>query len=115
MSLATITLNIDTHQVVKDLLSMGHAKDQAEGFVDAIREINLAGGATKNDVDQSHANSSVEIAKFRVETAEAITKLRIETTEGFSNLRVESYRTLMIQAVGIIGLTVTFIRLMPNF
>lgn len=127
MSLATITL--DTHRVVKHLLLKGYSEDQAEGFIDAIREINLAGVATKQDIDAHRAETKASEIALRAEMKEIESSLRSEMKaiefsqrEEISKLRVEIkseraelYKFMMIQALGIVGLTVTLVKLLPQF
>ena len=45
------TLNLDTYKVVQLLQEKGYDKSQAEGFIDALREITLSGVATKQNIE----------------------------------------------------------------
>ena len=45
-----VTLNIDTYKVVSQLEERGFTKEQAEGFMLALRDIELTGVASKNDI-----------------------------------------------------------------
>jgi hypothetical protein len=44
------TLHLDTYKVVKLLQEKGYSEKEAEGFIEAIKEINLIGVATKQDI-----------------------------------------------------------------
>ena len=46
------TVTIDTHQVYSILAARGYTKEQAEGFVEAIKELNLDQLATKHDLNE---------------------------------------------------------------
>jgi hypothetical protein len=45
------TLHLDTYKVVKLLQTKGYSEAEAEGFIQAIREITLTGVATKSDIN----------------------------------------------------------------
>jgi hypothetical protein len=129
MSLATITL--DTHRIIKFLLGKGYSEDQAEGFVDAIREINLAGVATKESVDALRQETRdgdlalrEEIGKLREEMKEGdnalreeIGDLRAEMKDGFHKLdvRIEKLRSeMLVRVPAIIGGLFAFIELLKR-
>ena len=47
------TVTVDTHQIFGILRERGYTKEQADGFVEAIRELNLDKLATKTDMQQA--------------------------------------------------------------
>lgn len=96
MSLATITL--DTHIVIKQLLRKGYTEDQAEGFVEAMKEINLTGVATKSDIDNVREDLSGKISSLRDE----ISNLRVEIKAE----KAELYKFMLMQGMSVVGLTV---------
>ncbi len=45
------TLTIDTYRISQKLLAKGYTKEQAEGFIDVIQDINLNEVSTKGDIE----------------------------------------------------------------
>lgn len=83
----TATLRIDTLKFVRRLTEAGMERQMAEAIVEGLAEADMSELATKAD----------------------ITLLRTEIVE----LKAEMYRFMMLQAVAIVGLTVTLIKLLP--
>jgi hypothetical protein len=83
----TATLRIDTLKFVRRLTEAGMERQMAEAIVEGLAEADMSELATKAD----------------------ITLLRTEIVE----LKAEMFRFMMLQAVAIVGLTVTLIKLLP--
>jgi hypothetical protein len=87
----TATLRIDTLKFVRRLTEAGMERQMAEAIVEGLAEADMSELATKADL-------------VRVEAA-----LRTEILE----LKAEMFRFMVLQAVAIVGLTVTLIKLVP--
>ena len=59
-----VTLHFDTYKVIKLLQEKGYSKEEAEGFIEAVQEIQLSGVSTKQDVQDLRK----EIQDLRVST-----------------------------------------------
>jgi hypothetical protein len=81
------TLRIDTLKFVRRLTDAGMERRMAEAIVEGLSEADTSELATKTD-----------IAGLRTEIAD---------------LKAEIFRFMMLQAVAIVGLTVTLIKLLP--
>ena len=84
-------LAFDTHKAVTALKQAGFEETQAEAVVTTMGEALSGNVATKADV------------------TEAVATLRTEMAEQFAAL----YKQLWLMAVGIVGLTVTLVKLIP--
>jgi hypothetical protein len=87
----TATLRIDTLKFVRRLTEAGMERQMAEAIVEGLAEADMSEVATKADI-------------ARVES-------KIDTA--IAELKAEMYRFMMLQAVAIVGLTVTLIKLLP--
>ena len=87
----TATLRIDTLKFARRLTEAGMERQMAEAIVEGPAEADMSELATKADL-------------ARVEAA-----LHTEIVE----LKAEMFRFMMLQAVAIVGLTVTLIKLLP--
>lgn len=85
------TLRIDTLKFVRKLTDAGMERRLAEAIVEGLAEADTSELATKADI-------------ARVEA-------KIDTTN--ADLRAEIFRFMLLQAVAIVGLTVTLIKLLP--
>ena len=81
------TLRIDTLKFVRRLTEAGMERRMAEAIVEGLSEADTSELATRTD-----------IAGLRTEVAD---------------LKAEMFRFMMLQAVAIVGLTVTLIKLLP--
>ena len=84
-------LRIDTLKFVRKLTEAGMERPMAEAIVEGIAEADTSELATKGDVARVEA---------KIDTSAA-------------ELRAEMLRFMMVQAVTIIGVTVTLIKLLP--
>ncbi|MCG8448034.1 MAG: CCDC90 family protein [Pirellulales bacterium] len=50
------TIVADTHKLIQDLRQKGYSKEQAEGFAQALQELNLSELATKTDLARLENN-----------------------------------------------------------
>lgn len=92
------TLAFDTHKAVKALKEAGFGDIQAEAVVATVGDALGGDVATKTDI----AALKTDIAEFKAE-------VRADTAE----FRAEIYRHLWLMAAGIVGLTVTLVKLIP--
>ena len=83
------TLNLNTHKVVKLLQERGYSEEQAEGFIDAVEEINLTGVATNQGLSNVRDELKDEILTFRNELKDEINNLRNEVKSDIHGLRTE--------------------------
>ena len=84
-------LRIDTLKFVRKLTDAGKERPMAEALVEGFAEADTSELATKADV----------------------MKLEAKIDTSVSELRAEMFRFMMLQAVTIIGVTVTLIKLLP--
>ena len=91
-------LAFDTHKAVTALKQAGFEEAQAEAVVNTMGEALGGNVATKADLAAVQAKLEADIAGVRTEVAEQFTAL---------------YRQLWLMAVGIVGLTVTLVKLIP--
>ena len=91
-------LAFDTHKAVTALKQAGFAEPQAEAVVTTMGEALGGNVATKTDLAAVQAKLEAEIAAVRTEIAQEFKAL---------------YKQLWVMAVGIVGLTVTLVKLIP--
>jgi hypothetical protein len=85
------TLRIDTLKFVRKLTDAGMERPMAEAIVEELTEADTSDLATKAD----------------------LVALRGDLTTAMAELKAEIFRFMLLQAVAIIGLTVTLIKLLP--
>ena len=85
------TLAFDTHKAIKGLKDAGFEEAQAEAVVSAIGEAMGENVATKEHVSAEISHVTAEIAA----------------------LEARLYRHLWLMAAGIVGVTVTLVKLIP--
>ena len=98
-------LAFDTHKAVTALKQAGFAEPQAEAVVTTMGEALGGNVATKADLAAVQAKLEADIAAVRTEIA----AVRTEVAQEFKAL----YKQLWVMAVGIVGLTVTLVKLIP--
>lgn len=98
-------LAFDTHKAVTALKQAGFEETQAEAVVTTMGEALGGTVATKADLAAVQAKLETDIAAVRTEMA----ALRADTSAQFAAL----YKQLWLMAVGIVGLTVTLVKLIP--
>ena len=91
-------LAFDTYKAVTALKQAGFEEAQAEAVVNTMGEALGGNVATKADLAAVQAKLEADIAGVRTEVAEQFTAL---------------YKQLWLMAVGIVGLTVTLVKLIP--
>ena len=91
-------LRIDTLKFVRRLTDAGMERPMAEAIADGLAEADTSELATKAD-----------LAALKAELKADINAVRFEAAENKS----EMFRFMMLQAVAIVGLTVTLIKLLP--
>ena len=97
-------LAFDTHRAVKALCEAGAAEPLAEAVVATVGEAIGGNVATKADI----AEVQTEIAQVRTEIAQ----VRAELKADISGLEARLHRHLWMMAAGIVGLTVTLVKLL---
>ena len=91
-------LAFDTHKAVTVLKQAGFEETQAEAVVTTMGEALGGNVATKADLAAVQAKLETDIATVRTEMAQEFKVL---------------YKQLWLMAVGIVGLTVTLVKLIP--
>ncbi len=91
-------LRIDTLKFVRKLTDAGMERPMAEAIADGLSEADMSELATKADLATVKAELKADINAVRLEAAEN---------------KAEMLRFMMLQAVTIIGVTVTLIKLLP--
>lgn len=97
-------LAFDTHRAVKALCEAGAAEPLAEAFVATVGDAIGGNVATKADI----AEVQTDIAQVRTEIAQ----VRAELKADISGLEARLHRHLWMMAAGIVGLTVTLVKLL---
>jgi hypothetical protein len=92
------TLRIDTLKFVRKLTDAGMERSVAEAIADGLAEADTSELATKGDMGALRGDLAALRSEFKVDMAD---------------LRAEMFRFMMLQAVTIIGVTVTLIKLLP--
>ena len=88
------SLRIDTLKFARRLTDAGLSREAAEAIVEGLNEADLSELATKADI----ADLRTEIAGVRGE---------------IKDLRADLYSRLWVMGLGIVGLTVALLRLLP--
>jgi len=91
-------LRIDTLKFVRRLTDAGMERPMAEAIVEGLADADTSELATKTDM------AAVRADIVRLEG-------KIDTTN--ADLRAEMLRFMMVQAITIIGVTVTLLKLLP--
>ena len=109
-------LAFDTHKAVTALKQAGFAEPQAEAVVNTMGEALGGSVATKADLAELRTELKGDIAATKADIAAVQAKLeadiaavKTDMAEQFTAL----YRQLWVMAVGIVGLTVTLVKLIP--
>ena len=97
-------LAFDTHRAVKAICEAGAAEPLAEAVVATVGEAIGGNVATKADI----AEVQTDIAQVRTEIAQ----VRAELKADISGLEARLHRHLWMMAAGIVGLTVTLVKLL---
>lgn len=127
-------LAFDTHKAVTALKQAGFEETQAEAVVNTMGEALSGNVATKADLTEVRAALEADVAAVKADieqlrlTTQAdlaavkadIEQLRSETKADLAAVRTDMaeqftalYKQLWIMAVGIVGLTVTLVKLIP--
>jgi hypothetical protein len=86
------TLRIDTLKFARSLTDAGLSREAAEAIVQGVSEADVSELATKTDV-------SLAVADLRAE---------------ISSLRADIYNRLWVMGLGIVGLTVALMKILPG-
>jgi len=92
------TLRIDTLKFVRKLTDAGMDRNMAEALADGFAEADMSDLVTKADLLAAKSDLQLTMAELRTELAD---------------LRAEMFRFMLLQALGIVGLTVTLIKILP--
>lgn len=85
------TLRIDTLKFARRLTEAGMERQVAEAIVEGLAEADTSELATKSDL-------KIEIGDLKTE---------------FAEMKFELFRFMLVQSVGIVGLTVALIKFLP--
>ncbi|MCE2484464.1 MAG: hypothetical protein J4F42_03035 [Desulfurellaceae bacterium] len=99
----------DTHKAVMALKQAGFEESQAEAVVNTMGEALGGNIATKADLTEVRAALEGDLAAVKAKLETDIAVVRTEMAEQFAAL----YKQLWLMAVGIVGLTVTLVKLIP--
>ena len=116
-------LAFDTHKAVTVLKQAGFEEAQAEAVVTTMGEALGGNIATKADLTEVRATLEADVAAVKAD----IEQLRSETKADLAAVRADMetlradmaeqftalYKQLWLMAVGIVGLTVTLVKLIP--
>ena len=91
-------LRIDTLKFVRRLTDAGMERPMAEAIVDGLADADTSDLATKAD-----------IAALRTDLAAA----RSEAKTDLAEAKAEMFRFMLVQSIGIVGLTVALMKLLP--
>lgn len=105
------TLYMDTYKIVQLLQTKGYTKEEAEGFIEAIREINIIGVATKQDISDLRDELKEEIAEVRNELKQDIADLRDELKQDMNTLKGEMLKFQLIQTIALIGVMIALFQI----
>ena len=124
----------DTLHAAKALTQAGFAPPQAEAITDTIRAAFTDSVATKTDIAALRSDTAElraelkgDMAELRAELKGDMAELRAELKDDMAELRAEIqavemrvaerfealYKQLWVMAVGIVGLTVTLVKIIP--
>ena len=102
----------DTLHAAKTLTQAGFAPPQAEAITDTIRAAFTDSVATKTDIAELRtemAELKGDLAAVQAKLEADIAAVKTDMAEQFAAL----YKQLWVIAVGIVGLTVTLVKLIP--
>lgn len=110
-------INLGTHGNYKALIAKGFSENQAEGIIE-VMSTSEGSYATKADLRESSLRLETKIDKSRAELKEEMGELRTESRQDIARLetriadtKAELMKFMTIQAIGIVGLTVTILKI----
>ena len=120
-------LAFDTHKAVTALKQAGFAEPQAEAVVNTMGEALGGSVATKADLAAVQTKLEADIAATKADLAAVQAKLEADIAAVQTKLEADIaavktdmaeqftalYKQLWVMAVGIVGLTVTLVKLIP--
>lgn len=120
-------LAFDTHKAVTALKQAGFEEAQAEAVVNTMGEALAGNVATKADLTEVRAALEADLAavkadleQLRTETKADLAAVQAKLEADIAGVRTDMaeqftalYKQLWLMAVGIVGLTVTLIKLIP--
>jgi hypothetical protein len=96
-------IRFDTLKFAQRVAEAGLPREAAEAIAAGLAEADTSELATKHDV-----------AALRAELKMDIAELRTELKTDISELKAEMFRFMLVQGVGIVGLTVALVKLLPG-
>ena len=113
-------LAFDTHKAVTALKQAGFAEPQAEAVVNTMGEALGGTVATKGDMSELRTELKGDIAELRAELKGDIAAVQAKLEADSAAVKTDMaeqfaalYKQLWVMAVGIVGLTVTLVKLIP--
>ena len=107
------TLRIDTLTFARKLTDAGLDRKVAEAIVEGLSEADTSDLATRGDLAGVNSDLRSEIQSVRSELREEIQAVRSELQLSIAETKAELLRFMLVQAVAIVGLTVTLLKLLP--
>ena len=114
------TAEFDTLTAAQELRDSGISEAQAAAIVQAVRSAVATHAASRTDVAEFRAEALAKIdaveANAKADIAEVLARIdaaRAEAKADNAALRADLYRALWIQGMGIVGVTVALIKLLP--
>ena len=112
---------IDTLKFVKRLTEGGLSREAAEAIAEGLNEADASDLATRADLAEVRTILQADLAEVRTELkaeiAEVRTELRTEIAAvrtSIADLRADLYGRLWVMGLGIVGLTVALMKLLPD-
>ena len=99
----------DTLKAMKLLKESGFEETQAEAVVATVRDAVSESVATKADIAELRNGLKADMIELRNELKADIAEIRT----GMLQLRSDTYRLALVLSAGIVGLTVSLIKLLP--
>jgi hypothetical protein len=103
-------LRIDTLKFAKRLTEAGLPPAAAEAIVEGLNDADFSELAMKTDI----ADVRAELAAFQSEARAEFAALRAELRTEIASLRADIYGRLWAMGLGVVGLTVALIKLLPG-
>ncbi|MBP7002435.1 hypothetical protein [Amaricoccus sp.] len=101
---------------VRKLTDAGMDHNAAEAIAGGFADLDISDVATKGDILVVRSDLLASKSELQFALADARTELRSEVSalkRDLADLKAEMFRFMLVQALGIVGLTVTLIKVLP--
>lgn len=99
------TFRIDTLKFVRKRTDAGMDRNAAEAIAGGLADLDISDVATKGDIGAVRSDMVAMKAELQLEIAGVRAQI--------ADLKAEMFRFMLVQALGIVGLTVTLIKVLP--